>query len=184
MLIGCLLGSSVAFLLLLQRRLAAPLMGGLLPEEVRFRAGSVPAFVEGLLADLVSGLLITLSQLVFLLILRIVLRRDAAALAVTWLYGMVLLTLIYGRPFAVTIPLAGLISLLGVFCWARFGLLAGLLYWLAMVMTYDYSMTLDLSAWYAWSGLIAMTLLLGLSAYGFLVSTAGRPWFSDSLLDD
>jgi hypothetical protein len=182
---GSLLGSAMGFLIFaviaLTRR-AGELNNwhGLRLDRLQGAAG----FLGGLLGDLMISLLTTLSFLVFLTVLRLVLRRESLALAVCWTVAMVVLALRFGDSFAISISIIGLACALFVLSWARFGLLAGVVCYLTLLLALDYPMTGEVSVWYGWLGMFALVSIVGLATYGCLAAVAGQPWWRGSFLED
>ena len=149
------------------------------------RLQGASGFLGGLLADLRISLLTPLSFLVFLTALRPMLRRESLALAVCWTLATAVLVLRFGGPpLAVSIPLIGLACALFVLSWARFGLLAGVVCYLTLLLALDYPMTGEVFVWYGWLGMFALVSILGLATYGCLAAVAGQPWWREALLED
>ncbi|HEX6863450.1 MAG TPA: hypothetical protein VF414_11570, partial [Thermoanaerobaculia bacterium] len=185
-LVGSLLGSAMGFLIfaaiaLTRRAGALNNWHGLRLDRLQGAAG----FLGGLFGDLMISLLTTLSFLVFLTVLRLVLRREPLALAVCWTVATTVLGLRFSGPsLVVSIPLIGLACALFVLSWARFGLLAGIACYLTLLLALDYPMTGETSVWYGWLGMFALVSIVGLATYGCLVATAGQPWLRGSFLED
>lgn len=77
-----------------------------------------------------------------------------------------------------------LISVIIVLMVARLGLLATIVAQLLFFLTAFYPMTTDFSAWYASSTVFALTIVLGLTIYGFYTSLGGQRVFGEKLLHD
>src|SRR5438132_1218534 len=66
----------------------------------------------------------------------------------------------------------------------RFGFLCYAVgYFFFLVLT-GAPLTTDLSVWYAGTNLVCVAVLLGLAAYGFVLSLAGRPLLRESWLQE
>jgi hypothetical protein len=184
-LIGCAFGLST--LLIFNGRLSWSLLlwGGAQLQDPYEWTSSTSHVAQWMLDGLMGSLLMPLCFLVFLLSLRIALRQENAAAIVLWL--LLAMVLILRRSdaglgsWSWTIEAAA--SFLFVLAWKRFGLLAGAIQWLTFYWGQGYFLTADLSAWYAGRGLLAVGISLALAVYGFIVSTAGQPWFRDEILD-
>jgi hypothetical protein len=121
-----------------------------------------------------------------LLLLRVLLRKDALAMAafmaISFAYNFGSVS--RGENFALEAGVAMLLSVILAFIFVRLGLLAlSTLAWSIAILT-GAPLTLDLSAWYADRSLIAMAALAGLALYGFYTSVGGKPLFGASLLED
>jgi serine/threonine-protein kinase len=185
-LLGTLLGSAMGLVIFINIVLAHRTGGtnkwhGLHLDRLQGASG----FLGGLLGDLMISLLTTLSFLVFLTALRHVLRRESLALAVCWALATTVLVLRFSGPsLVVSIPVLGLGCVLFVLSWGRFGLLAGIVCYLTLLLALDYPMTGEVSVWYGWLGMFALVSILGLATYGCLAAVAGQPWWRGSLLED
>jgi hypothetical protein len=78
-----------------------------------------------------------------------------------------------------TVTFASLILIL-----KRFGLLPLVAFFITDNILFDFVLTTRLSAWYAISTILGALFILALALYGFRVSLAGRPIFSDAALDE
>ncbi len=120
--------------------------------------------------------------LFLVLLLRIVLRRQWAAVGAFVLIFTLIGTLGGDNPLLGALGLL-LVSSLFIFVLIRFGLLAFLFLtvfqsWGAIIVTSD------LSTWYAGRSVVFLLAFAALAAYGFYISLAGRPLFKDALLPD
>jgi hypothetical protein len=121
-----------------------------------------------------------------LLLLRVLLRKEALAMAVfaiisfTYNYG----SLRRGESLALEAGVSAVLTVILVLIFVRLGLLAlSTLAWSIQILT-GAPLTLDLSAWYADRSLIAMVVIGGLALYGFYTSLAGKPAFGAAILDE
>ena len=64
----------------------------------------------------------------------------------------------------------------------RFGLLSLLVGWTVFYVLLSLPLTF-VTTWYSYATFLALAAVLGLIAWGFLVSLAGRPLFRDELAD-
>ena len=185
LLIGSLLGSGTTLTLFVLKLVGGWTTGWVIHaiEGGTLKFGSVASLLQNFLTDLLHSLFAALYSLIFFLVMRIILRREAPAVFISWILLTVVLVLGFGGPFAVSIPLTGFASILVVLSWARFGLLAGIVQYLTLTLSYNYGMSMGFSVWYAWVGVFALTTILSLAVYGFITSTAGQTWFRESPLE-
>ena len=111
------------------------------------------------------------------------LRNRRLAVGGTWL---VMTTV--GALGNVTDPLTWIISAL-VYAMVmatllRSGLLAAILTFVFADLLLHLPLTLEMSRWYAPWGLIVLGLALMIAVYGYAISMAGRPIFTDVLADE
>ncbi|MBL7037767.1 MAG: serine/threonine protein kinase [Pirellulaceae bacterium] len=122
-----------------------------------------------------------LCALLFLLLLRMVLRNQFLAGGAYILYGALVLTIGIGHPY-ISWFVGGLTSLLVVVLLIRFGLLAVVSFMFVRLLL-TYPITTDLSATYAVSTtLLPLGVVVALASYGFYVSLAGRPLIRDAIV--
>ena len=133
--------------------------------------------------NLTFAVFVTLSVLFLLLLLRIVLRRDWAAIGVS----AVLFTIVSIDPrsnLLVEIIFGGLLTAIILFVLLRFGLLALASCFLFIFLFRNYPITSDFSAWYIEATVFVLVITIGLAVYGFYISLAGQPLFRGNLLED
>lgn len=129
------------------------------------------------------AVLIGLSSLFALLLLTMLLQKEAAATVVFWL----LLTLVWNLalPGGPMLRIAlGMAAAMLVFVLRRFGLLAvasGLFFYLTCRY---YPITSDLGAWYAESAIWAFLVVTVPVIFGFYTSLAGQPILRRGLLEE
>jgi serine/threonine-protein kinase len=140
--------------------------------------------VGAFLGQLVGSIWIPIGFLFLILLLRVLLRRQWAAV----LAFIVILTAStsLGNPseglLTAAILSLGLWSLV-IIAMIRFGLLAVVM-WLVFLTITSVPATTDLSAWYAGRTLFNLLVLTALACYGFWISLAGRPLFASDPLAD
>jgi len=186
-LIGVLFG--VATELLVQVRALVPSWVGLLPPVpllhpataeilLGFRHVAID-WILGLFISVVNGLLL----LFLLLILRVVLRRQWAAVAALCLISSAVFILDgwQGTPW-IDVTFGALIGVAIVVALVRFGLLAAMVSVFVRQILFIYPTTLDLSTWYAGGTVLVLLIVVALSAVGFYLSLGGRPLLRDELL--
>jgi hypothetical protein len=117
-----------------------------------------------------------------LLLLVVVLRRERLAFAILWLLLTVITTLIANVNLKV-VMLPALYSFLIVYAIYRYGLLASVSSFFFAHLAIFYSMTTELTAWYATDFLIALVICVALVVYSFYISLAGQPLFRGRLLE-
>jgi hypothetical protein len=139
-------------------------------------------FFAGCLSAVISAIFIGLFCLVLLFLLRLVLRQSWLALTALFLLWTVVTVVSLGsgyyvETFTIGIGVAMFLTLL-----TRFGILA------AMIPMFFVNLeapgTLDFSAWYGESAVLALMVLTGITLYGFYVSVGGRPLFGQDLLEN
>ncbi len=184
-LLGTLLGTSMALILLGRGLLTRSLTGhlGRIEIEIEYLNG-VPGFLGGLLTTLMTALLSTLGMVVLLVAIRMVRRRGDLGVLLVWGIATAALVLRADEPPLVSIPVTGLATGLMVLSWERFGLLAGIVHILTSRMILEFPMTGELSVWYAPVGLFPLVLILTLAGGGFFVAVAGQPRFGGGLLPE
>jgi hypothetical protein len=120
--------------------------------------------------------------LVFLLVLlRVLLRREWAAVAV-W---MVVLSpqVLVGEALPIVGAVALIENLLFYAVIRRFGLVALMVLGFVLQVSFDFPATLDSSAWHAGYGYVTVAVVAALAFYGFRTSLGGRPVFAGGALD-
>ena len=110
-------------------------------------------------------------------------RRERLALVTLWLL-LTLISVLIAQVNLLTLPFAALGTLLVVIALYRYGLLATISTLFISHLFVFYSMTTELTAWYATDFTIALVICIALAAYGCYISLAGQPLFGKSLLED
>ncbi len=129
-----------------------------------------------------NAILMSIGWLFVVLVLRRLLRSQ-------WLAVGLLVTascvVSFGQSWHPLLFSAFLAITLGWFFFVllRFGLLAGVCWFLPLHMSMDMVLTSDLSSWFAGRSLFSLLLLAALAAYGFFTSLAGRPLLGDDFQD-
>jgi serine/threonine-protein kinase len=154
------------------------------PEFPRLMFGG-PAELLAQMLD-VQGLALVwvLFCVALIVLLRVVLRRTWAALAVYFVFAAFATMGPPGAANGLLNLAAGIIiAPLQLFILFRVGLLAWMAAQFVAILFYFFPLTFDFSRWYAAHGLAAIVVALALAVYGFRLSLAGRPLFSSSLDD-
>jgi hypothetical protein len=139
--------------------------------------GTVPAFLGSILFQS-NALTNAMGGLAFLFVVaRITRRKWVGIMTVGIFFGVISLT---GENLAIEIPLAALFVVAILYCLLRFGFLASAVSWITSQVAFA-PFTTDLSRWYAWRGLAAAGILLGVALYGFKVALAGQSPFGTLL---
>jgi len=165
---------------LLAERLGRPLANIGPDQDVLSTLAGLPDTVWSMLYHHATYLLDAgLFMVIFLLILRVLLRKTWIALPV-WTVGMVLLTT---NAFQGDRLLGLAISLLIAVWWLVMFFRVGLLSLMVALglggLLLPVLETLDLSAWYAGGTFLFVIVSFGLASYGFHTALAGRPMFRD-----
>jgi len=140
------------------------------------------AMIAELLNNVSGGIFFGLAFLLFLFLLRMLLRKQWAAGA------LFILLLASMRALQSETPaLSALFGALGagifLFVMMRFGLVAMIAAFLFNEL-FTFPITTDASAWYAGVGFAALALTAALALYSFYISLAGRPVFGAARLED
>ena len=167
-------------------RRAATTADGIGPDALRVPGPPAPLYV--LLMTLTAPVTIPLMWLLLSFLFFLVLRWERLAWVANWL----LLVAIFAVPFlgpnlagnALMVFGTALIIGLQVFVLARFGLLAfaGALFCNDQLSLAP--LTADLSAWYAYQGILVALVVIGLAAYGFVTATRGQRLFREGFFGD
>ncbi len=190
-LIGCAAGVSVDCLTRFGR-LASSWFGypeaSAIPTNWTAFAG-IGSFIGELLGQSSIAVLAGLGLLLFLFLLRVVLRHD-------WVAGAALILFLdmgpirgsvghlSGVAFWIGTPLGLMCGGLALFALMRGGLVAMTLTWGVIQILNGSQITLRTSAWYAGIGYAAIGIVVAISVYGFLVSLGGRPLLATTGIDD
>jgi hypothetical protein len=156
------------------RLLEAPLYVLLGPQNCAFR-----------LFDMLGlAILMGMMMQLFLVLMRVLLRHQALALAAFFAVWTAILALGWGRGRLSVAELLAYAAMVGLFCVAlRFGLLAAVVaIFLAMLL--DSPVTTDLWAWYAQPTLLLSCLFAALVGWGLYASLAGRSLEWSRLLEE
>jgi hypothetical protein len=135
------------------------------------------------LLSLPEAIFTGLGCLLMLLLIYLIVRREWLAAATTWLlfYAFLLLFFTTSWPQGLLYSIEAAAVVITV---SRFGLLASVSYFLFFALCFQYPMTLSLSNWYSGSSLFALSVILGLSGYGFYTSLGGQKVFAGKLLEE
>jgi hypothetical protein len=126
---------------------------------------------------------LSLGVVFLLLLLRIILRRDWAAIGVCGIV-ITLISINAGGNLLIQIIFGGLLTTIILFVLLRFGLLALVSCFLFLLLFLNYPITSDFSAWYIEATVFVLAVSIGLAIYGFYISLAGQPLFRGKLLED
>jgi serine/threonine-protein kinase len=138
--------------------------------------------IAGLIGELGFSVIRAMGSLCWLLLLRVVLRKQWLAIVALFLL-MVTLAGLPGESVPVAVAGAALAAALLIGTLLRFGLLsvASLFFFNAALSLVP--LTLDTSAWYARRSFLDLGLLAALAFYGFWTSLGGKPMFGAALED-
>jgi hypothetical protein len=123
-----------------------------------------------------------LAVISFLLIARVILRRDwpAAGMAGACL-GMVVLP---ADNFLVAVPAVMVCSAIVYFILFRFGLLSVAVILFFYFVLRRWPVTLDFSQWFIWRSMFSMALLVAIAVAAFLAVNSGRIFSLEHTLED
>jgi serine/threonine protein kinase/MFS family permease len=126
---------------------------------------------------------LSLTVLFVLLLLRIVLRKDWAAIGVCALF-VAIFSIDQSGNLPIQFISGGLATAIILFVLVRFGLLALTACFLFLFLLQQYPISSDFSVWYIEATIFALGLAVCLAIYGFYISLAGQPLFGAKLLED
>jgi hypothetical protein len=147
-----------------------------------------PTPLSVLLSVLSVPIIIPVLYLLLAFVFFLVLRREWLAWGALWLLFVALFAgpLLGSSPTgnALTLFWYGLRVGLAVFVLARYGLLAfaGQLFGSELLALAP--LTADLSAWYAWQGVVLALAVIGLAVYAFFTATRGQRLFREGFFGD
>ena len=125
---------------------------------------------------------ISLAMVFLLVLLRALLRREWAAVAV-WVVLLSALGLFSGEAPLVSGALNVMENLVLYTALRRFGLVALPVASFVQQVTLNFPATFNSSAWYAGYGYVALAIVAAIALYGFRTSLGGRPVFAGGNLD-
>jgi hypothetical protein len=140
-------------------------------------------FISKSLSQLDAGFCLTFIALFLLLLFIVVVRRERLAFAILWLL-LTFISALIGNVHLKMMIFPALSAFLIVYTIYRYGLLASVSSFFFAHLAIFYSMTTELTAWYAADFLIALVICLGLAVYSFYISLAGQPLFAGKLLEE
>lgn len=152
-----------------------PPLTGVGPFALRLPGPPTPLYV--LISSLNISIFVPMIYLSLSFVFFLVLRREWLA----WAAVFLLFTATFAAPFlghspaanVVTLLLAGIIPAVSVLAVARFGLLAFAGSCVSELLSLA-PLTTDLSAWYAYHGVVVALFVTGLAVYSFLIATRGH----------
>jgi hypothetical protein len=193
LLIGLALGA-VAMLISRAARMSAEWIGvpppapltGTGPFALQIPGPPTPLYV--LLSFLNTPIIIPVLYLLLSFVFFLALRREWLAWGAVWLFFLATFTLplLTASPSdnALTLFWNGLRIGVVIFALARFGLLAMTGYLFFSELLALVPLTADLSAWYAYQGVLMALIVIGLAAYGFFIATRGQRLFREGFFGD
>ena len=128
-----------------------------------------------------SAVLPAILILFVLLLLRVVLRRQWAAVAVSLLLWIAVATLTSDHP-VIDLVFAALPFGVTLFVLIRFGLIASVFMFLFFRLSSSLVLLSHFPVWYAQPFVADLLAVAALTAYGFIISLAGRPIFREPIL--
>jgi serine/threonine-protein kinase len=185
-LVGCLLG--IALALVLQQYALAPGWLGLpppRPDTINNPANELAA-LRGFriaLAQLLTVhwkfLFYSILYVFTLVLLRLILRRTWAAVAMILFAAVIIFNPSTGNP-GMDLVVSAVMSTLTLFVLFRFGLLSAVVGFTLAFAFGGVTLTLDPSAWYFPGSFLLLSAVLGLASYGFYTAAVRRPAFPGS----
>jgi hypothetical protein len=141
------------------------------------------ASVGGLLTVLVFSLVNAVGTYVLIFALRVITRRDWIAATVFVLINSLPVVLLVPEKKVLVLIVTLVANSAAMFVLFRFGIVVLVAWNVAALLLSNAPLTLHLSAWYAGSAIFCAAALVALTFYAFRVSVAGRPLFTEALLD-
>ncbi len=131
--------------------------------------------------NLARGIDYSLWMLALFLAVRLVCRRQRAAVVVCFLVWAVIFRYILALSGVVGWPLGAVLSAVAMFLLFRYGILA-VVVWFATLHLHYLPLTTDLSAWYAGEGLAVVGLFAALAVFACYTALGGQTLFRDEAL--
>jgi hypothetical protein len=130
--------------------------------------GGLPVVLSDLLNILGYAIRMVLVGVFMIALLRTLLRSRLAAVLIAGLIGMVAMPLQANFGSAGTdLAISGLKMAIWCFAAVRFGVLAVLMVQVVYMISFDWPLTLDLSAWHATPSIVFLLLVAGTAALTF-----------------
>ena len=145
--------------------------------------GGPNRFLAAGVNELLGSAFFALIALSLLFLVRVFLRKQWLAVAVTGTFLIVLQLGITGENW-VALPFTAVVVALGLIVLIRFGLLAVFVFNVYYILLSTLPVTINFSRWYIGRSLFLLLLLIGLAVYGFCAALAGRPVFGNLALED
>jgi len=177
-----LIGITAATVLIALSQAAAVMAHAHAPARTPFLAGFRQG-IGGVFGVLTSSFISSVGIYVLMFVLRVITRRDWIAAAVFVILDSlpVIFLVPDNRLLVATVSLiANSVAMILLF---RFGIVVLLAWNFAALMLSAAPMTLHFAAWYAGNTLFCMGVLVAVALYAFRISLAGRPLFSEALLE-
>jgi hypothetical protein len=167
-----------------------PPITGAGPEALHIPGPPTPLYF--LLDTLVIPVIFPVFILLLSFLLVLILRREWLAWGATFiLFAAPFTAPLAGRfvglssaGMALTLFWLGLAQGAALFALARFGLLAFAGTLLCDTILSGVPLTTDLSAWYAYQGILGALVVIGLALYGFVTATRGQRLFREGFFGD
>jgi serine/threonine protein kinase len=140
----------------------------------------IRSFVSIFLGFPVYILLLNLGLVCLLLIMKVLLKNQKAAVAVC----ILVMALMIGFENIWTFAISLVLGAMAMFVLVRFGLVAIVFVTFTVYFFSGFPITFDASAWYAGYGYAALGIFAALVLYAFRTSLGGRPLLTSSRLDD
>jgi hypothetical protein len=183
-LIGCAAGPLLAIVaiggLLLPQRLG--IGSNLVFADVYGVAYGLQSVVPLLIWRAAQGVLAGLGCVFLLLLLRLALRSQWAAVAV-FVFGNAIISGVASADFWMMFANSAILFGVFVLLIVRFGLLAAVVQFYVWGLFIFFPVTGDLGAWYAGAGVTALLVLAALTVFAFTTALAGRPAFGTAFDD-
>ncbi len=145
----------------------------------------IGSFIQALISQFGSAIMIPFMYLFLLLLLAIVLRRNWLAEVVGLLIAAFTLSLLIGGGDGSFRWLYGsVLTLFFITPLYRYGLLAMISTQFFFHVFVFFPITTELTAWYAAGFVLDLIIMIALAAYAFYISLAGQPLFRGNLLEE
>jgi serine/threonine-protein kinase len=185
-LVGALVGCALVFLDHLSRFVLVQI-GHAPPPPASFTVGGLRENLARLVVESGNAVSMPLIMLVLLVILRLVLRVNWAAMLgfILLLIVMPLLRAEASLDARTAVEAAGsaVFAAILLMMLLRYGACAGIAAWWVQTSLDSFAITPDLTQWYAAPALVSVLTCVVLLFYGFYASLAGQPIFKDTLAE-
>lgn len=163
-----------------------PPLTGTGPDALRFPGPPTQLFL--ILMGLVIPIIIPIMWQLLSFLFFLILRWERLAWVATWLVTVA----VFAVPFLGPNPAGNALIFFGtaliiglqVFVLARFGLLAFAAFLFCKNQLSQVPLTVDLSAWYAYQGVLMALVVIALATYAFVTATRGQRLFGEGFFGD
>ena len=139
-----------------------------------------PAFF-GNVASNILALMYAIGSFAVVFVVAKITRSKPAAMAIAALFSVG--PSIFGENIWIEMLVALAVAILWLTCMMRIGLLSLCVALFVVYVMSDGLVTFDLSRWYAWRGMVELSVVLAIALYGFKVALGNNPLLGTALKD-